>query len=135
KTAQADESELGPRGLNAEARANVAEALSNQQVITEPRLAQLDGLLAKSGKDMFPSTGGKPLTSERVSGMLEGVTVGIGGDPNVPGPDTFRTPGGRVELYDDRGVFYPVRAGEIVRVSRPTKATRAPLTDLEVKAV
>jgi hypothetical protein len=38
-------------------------------------------------------------------------------------------------LYDDRGVFYPVRAGEIVRVSRPTAATRAPLTDSEVKAV
>jgi hypothetical protein len=67
--------------------------------------------------------------------MLAGVTVGIGGDPNVPGPDTFRTPGGRVELYDDRGVFYPVRAGEIVRVSRPTAATRAPLTAAEVKAV
>jgi hypothetical protein len=129
------EEEVGPRGLNAEARANVAEALSNAQVITEPRLAQLDGLLVKAGKDMFPTTAGKPLTSDRVSRMIEGVTVGISGDPNIPGPDTFRTPGGRVELYDDRGVFYPVRAGEIVRVSRPTATTHAPLTAQEVGIV
>jgi hypothetical protein len=129
------EEDAGPRGLNPEARANIAQALSNEQVISEPRLVQLDGLLARSGKDMFPTTAGKPLTSERVSSMLEGITIGISGEPNVPGPDTFRTPGGRVELYDDRGVFYPVRAGEIVRVSRPTAATRAPLTDSEVKAV
>jgi hypothetical protein len=135
EAAPAVELEVGPRGLNAEARANVAEALSTEQFISEPRLAQLDGLLARSGKDMFPITGGKPLTTERVSGMLEGITIGISGDPSVPGPDSFRTPSGRVELYDDRGVFYPVRAGEIVRVSRPTAATRAPLTDAEVKAV
>jgi len=70
-----------------------------------------------------------------VTGMLEGVSVGLSGDPNVPGPDTFRTPGGRVELYDERGVFYPVRSAEIVRVSRPTAPAGVALTDAEVKTV
>jgi hypothetical protein len=134
-TPKADALEVEARGLNPEARANVVEALSNAQFITEPRLAQLEGLLAKSGKDMFPNPGGKPLTSERVTGMLEGVSVGLSGDPNVPGPDTFRTPGGRVELYDERGVFYPVRNAEIVRVSRPTAPTGVALTEAEVKTV
>ncbi len=124
---------VSPRGLDADARNEIATGLSDLRFLSGPRLDQLNALLAEAGQEMFPD-GGKPLTARRVQDelVLSNVT-GLSADPATPGPDTIRTDGGRFEVYDDRAVFYPNR-GEIIRVSAPATSNSG-LSPAQVEAI
>jgi hypothetical protein len=119
-------------GLDSGARAAVAEGLSQLQFLTSPRLEQLDVLLAKSGRDIFPTLGTAPSAGAVESAIL-GHGTSLSADPGAPGSDYFRTRAGRFELHDDRAAFYPTR-GEIVRVSTLTTSNPG-LNPAQVQAV
>jgi hypothetical protein len=124
---------VSPRGLDAVARAEVAGGLAELHFISGPRLEQLDALLATAGRDMFPVTPGQTLDADYAGALVEFHTTGITANPDTPGPDMFRTRGGRFELYDDRAVFYPPKA-EIVRVSALTRSSSG-LSTAQVETV
>jgi hypothetical protein len=124
---------VSPRGLDADQRAMVARTLAEMRFLSAPRLEQLDVLLAKAGQDMFPN-GGRPLSVEKIERMVKGHAQSLSANPNVPGPDTFRTEGGRFELYDDRSVFYPFGRGETVRATTLTSGTVG-LTAAQVETI
>jgi hypothetical protein len=112
-----------PRGLPPEQRQTVADALGQLQIISPDRLEQLDALTARAGKDIFPQSLKQrtdELQPEDVLEMIQAHTVGLSNDPAVPGPDTFRTERGRIELYDDHAVYYPKGGRAAVRVSTLT---------------
>ena len=120
-------------GMDEVARRRVAEALSEVLFLSPPRLEQLDVLLAKSGRDIFPglSAGATP---DAIGNLVQGHGTSPSAGPNSAGPDYFRTRAGRVELYDDRAVFYPARGAEVVRVSTLTMSNPG-LTPEQVQEV
>lgn len=112
---------VSDRGFEEVTRGQVVGELANLRFLSAARVAQLDALLAKAGRDMFPVDGDEPPPAGRVESLVLSSTTGLSADPNVPGPDTFRTAGGRFELYDDRAVYYPTH-GEIVRAAAQANA-------------
>jgi hypothetical protein len=120
-------------GMDADARRAAAQALSDLEFLSADRLAQLDALLAKSGRDIFPLRDA-PASPGAIAKLVQAHGTSLSGDPKVAGPHFFRTRGGRFELYDDRAVFYPTGGGDVVRVSTLT-STNPGLAPEQVQAV
>ncbi len=124
---------VSPRGFERRDRAVVVKTLGDLRSFSPPRAEELNLLLARCGYDIFPNDG-RPLTPGRVESMLESSSSGLTADPTQTPPDVFRTTRGRVELYDDRAVFYPKGGRNVVRVSTLTSGNAA-LTAAEVERV
>jgi tetrahydromethanopterin S-methyltransferase subunit B len=124
---------VSPRGLDVVERGEVLRGLAELRFLSGSRLEQLDVMLARAGRDMFPADDGVARTAGDMEEMVLGHAAGLSANPDVAGPDTFRTRGGRFEIYDDRAVFYPAE-GEIVRTTTLT-STRAGLTPEQVEQV
>jgi hypothetical protein len=100
---------VGPRGMgDAERRATV-RVLTDLRPMTPRRKSQLDAILAQAGKD---------LATDHVtdSGTMPEARSG-----EAP-PDYFVTPAGRLEVFNDRAVFFPSNNSPTVRVSAPPAA-------------
>lgn len=96
---------VGPRGMAQPEREQVVAALNRMRPLTPSRKRHLDAILAASGRDM--ATG-----AVTESGTMPAMRSG-----EVP-PDFFVTPAGRLEVFSDRAVFYPIK-GATVRTSAP----------------
>lgn len=120
-------------GMEADARRAAAAALTELQFLSAGRLAQLDVLLAKSGRDIFPLDE-TPASPGAITKLVQAHGTSPSVDPNSTGSTYFRTPRGRMELYDDRAVFYPLRGADVVRTSTLT-TTNPGLTPQQVQSV
>lgn len=96
---------VGPRGMAQQEREQAVAALSRMRPLTPSRKRHLDAILAASGRDM--ATG-----AVTESGTMPAMRSG-----EAP-PDYFVTPAGRLEVFNDRAVFYPI-SGATVRASAP----------------
>lgn len=96
-----------PRAMEAAERESTVAALARLQPLLPSRKRQLEAILASAGREM----GTDQVTS---SGTMPEMRSG------EPPPDFFTTPSGRLELYNDRAVFFPTGGGPAVRVSAPT---------------
>jgi hypothetical protein len=98
------------------AKRNMAMAgLTRARALTPPRVKQMNALLARAGRLMFPITvqgSSAKLVQSNVSesGILPGAR---GGD----GPNFYIIGAGRIEVYDDHAVFRPTGSADVVSVN------------------
>ncbi|MBC8106550.1 MAG: hypothetical protein H7Z14_08170 [Anaerolineae bacterium] len=100
----------GPRGLTEAQRVAAREAFGRSQRLSPTQFERLDQLLAKAGKDMFP-LGVPTSTTPTRTVVSESGTLSSGAST----ANYYLIGSGRVEIYDDRGVFDP-EEGETIRV-------------------
>jgi hypothetical protein len=115
----------GPRGMNDVERRAAAAALTRLRPMTPRRKSQLDAILAQAGKDMA-------VDDVTASGVMDETRSG-----EAP-PDYFVTPAGRLEVFNDRAVFFPSNNSPAVRVSAPPTGAAnppAPVAEGQTSAV
>jgi hypothetical protein len=98
--------QTGQRGMNAQEREGAVVALTRMRPMTPARKRQLDAILALAGTEMRTDT-----VTE--SGTMADLRSG------EPPPDYFVTSTGRLEVFNDRAVFFPANNTPTVRVSAP----------------
>lgn len=119
--------EVGPNGLAGTQRRGVIDAFYAVRPLRPPRVEQIDAILARHGRTMLLSAqdrqAGLEPSPERVRGLVLDQGELFGGS-RAAGPDYFKLSTGRLELYDDRAVFYPVDGSPTLRSALPRPATR-----------
>jgi hypothetical protein len=133
---------VGPRGMEEPERRIVIGGLQQARGGMEPlspaRVKMLDALLADSGQDMFGFRG-PALTYNNISSNVSDAGQLMSAAKNKPGADYFVIGSGRIELYDDHGLFNPSTPGtDVVRVSEEDLAVSvggAGLAPKDVQAV
>jgi hypothetical protein len=100
---------VGPRGMGDAERRAAVRVLTDLRPMTPRRKSQLDAILAQAGKDM---------ATDHVtdSGAMPETRSG------EAAPDYFVTPAGRLEVFNDRAVFFPSNNSPTVRASAPPAA-------------
>jgi len=105
--------QVGSRGMAPAERAAAVASLNRRLSMRPSRRRQLDAILALAGQDMA--------TDQIVeSGTME--VMRSGEDP----PDYFVTARGRLELFNDRAVFYPANRAPVIRASAPPEGASTP---------
>ena len=99
---------VGPRGMTPDERGPVVRDLAQRQPLLPSRKRQLDAILAAAGKEL-----GTDHVSE--SGTMPALKSG-------ETPEYFVTKAGRLELFNDRAVFYPNNGTQTIRASAPVAA-------------
>jgi hypothetical protein len=95
-------------------RAIALDAMESVRPLSDARHKQMDKLLAKCGKQMFPV--GNPRDLEKaVHNAIN--DSGQSYSSNGNGPDYYVLAGGRVEVRDERALFDPLDGSEKVRVA------------------
>ena len=129
--------EVGPEGLQETQRKAVAEALYAIHPLRPPRMAQLDAVLARHGKTLLGADADRWVVSGPAPGEVRRIVLDHGqlfssgrGNP----PEFFRLKSGRLELFDDRAVFYPEDGSPTIRSSLAAPVVRRALTPAEVTA-
>ena len=111
---------VSPFGMNEAERKSAAESLVRLQPMGSRRLEQLDAILSSSGRQL-----GVDAVTE--SGLMPDARSG------EKGPVFFVSRKGRLEVFDDRAVFFPADNSPTVRVSAlPQKPANA--SDVAVEA-
>jgi hypothetical protein len=124
--------EVGPGGL-AEAQRGVAvEALQSVRPLSAPRAEQLDAMLARAGWRILGLPDDAAFDADAVRAAVVDHGEMFTGNRRVVPPEYFKTNGGRLELHDDRAVFYPADGSPPVR---STTASAAPLKALSADQV
>jgi hypothetical protein len=113
-------------------RAIVLEAMESVRPLSDARHKQMDKLLAKCGKQIFPI--GNLKLYKAVTNAIN--DSGQSYSSNGNGPDYFVLAKGRIEVNDDRALFDPLDGGEKVRVAddEPEEDSNA-LTPAEIDAI
>ena len=125
--------EVGPDGLADPQRRVAVNGLYSVHPLRPPRMEQLDAILARAGWRVLALDRGAPLGVEAVREAV--VDHGqLFGDPNRA-PEYFKTAAGRLELYDDRAVFYPEDGSPPVRSTTVSASMPKPLTPEQAQAV
>jgi hypothetical protein len=130
--------ETGQNGVADPVRRGVVEAFYALHPMRPPRIEQLNAILAREGKTILLTpderkAGASP-APERVRGLVE--DHGELYSRNLAAaPDYFRLSTGRLELYDDRAVFYPADGSATIRNSFGRTPGRRALTGDEAAAV
>jgi hypothetical protein len=103
---------LDADGMPAAARAIVVDGLARVRDLSEAQRRQLDELLAEAGKNILPIAGGT--AQEQIA-----ANVSRSGHLTTNGADTdyFVLGNGRLELTDDRAVFFPSDGQPIIRAN------------------
>ena len=96
---------VGPHGMNAQEREAAIESLIRLRPLTPARRRHLDMILASSGQDIGPG-------EVTQSGTMEQLRT------DEQPPDFFVTSRGRLEVFNDRAVFFPL-TGAIIRAAAP----------------
>jgi hypothetical protein len=104
----------GPGGMEAAERAAAVATLTRLRPMTPMRKRHLDAILAQAGKYM---------ATDKVtqSGTMDEMPSG-----EQP-PDYFVTPTGRLEVFNNRAVFFPTDGTPTVRVTAPPPDPSAPV--------
>jgi hypothetical protein len=99
---------------------------------------QLDAVLARHGLTILSGgpeqAAGAVATPERVRTLVTDHGQLFSSGRTLP-PDYFRLAAGRLELYDDRSVFYPADGSPTIRNSLARPVVRRALSEAEVEAV
>lgn len=130
--------EAGPDGLAGPQRRGVVDAFYAVRPIRPPRVEQLDAILARHGLEILLTAAerkaGVDAAPDRVRGLVTDHGQLFSTNP-ATAPDFFRLKTGRLELYDDRSVFYPNDGSPTLRNSYGRTAAKRALNEAEVAAV
>ena len=130
--------EVGPNGLSGPQRRGVVDAFYAVRPIRPPRMEQLDAILARHGLTILLTPAdreaGVDPAPQRVRGLVENHGQLFSTNP-ASAPDFFRLATGRLELYDDRAVFYPADGSTALRNAYGRAPTRRALTAAEAAGV
>ena len=103
-------------GLSPADRAPLIAALDQRHPMTPSQRRQLEAILSTSGQELG-------LGNVTESGKMPEDLSGL------PGPEYFVTEKGRLEIYPDRAVFFPISGAATIRVSAgPSSGGTAPST-------
>ena len=107
--------QVGPLGMSPAERDAAFQSLNGLRPLGPSRRRQLDTILAAAGKSF---------ATDRVieSGTMEDARDG------EPGPEYFVTQRGRLEIFNDRAVFFPNDNSPTIRTSAPFEVADAPAT-------
>lgn len=110
-----------PFRMTPDARQALVLTLTRAHPIDDPRRrAQLDALLAAAGRRV----GASALESGTMPDSRDG----------EPGPDYFVTARGRLEVFNDRAVFFPSDGSDTIRISAPPPGATQPGVTSDVTA-
>jgi len=114
--------ETGANGLSEPVRRAAVEAFYSVRQMRPPRIEQLNAILARDGKTILLTPedrrSGTPPAPERVRALI--TDHGELFSRNLAAaPDYFRMTTGRLELYDDRAVFYPADGSATMKFLKP----------------
>ena len=130
--------EEGAGGVARPQRRAVVEAFYAVRPIRPPRMEQLDAILARHGKTILLTPDEREAAAqaapERVARLVTDHGQLFGTNPSAA-PDFFRLTTGRLELYDDRAVFYPADGSPTLRNAYGRTPARRALSEAEVAAV
>lgn len=97
---------VGSRGLEANHRAAIVEAVSQRIEMTAAQAQQLDALLSEAGADMFALSREQAIDPQAI---LQTIADHVGRLPSTADgaePFFFETPAGRAEVYENRALFF-----------------------------
>ena len=132
------EPEAGPNGLAGPRRRAVVEAFYAVRPIRPPRLEQLDAMLARHGRVILLTAEGRAAGAEPSPQGVRGLVADHGelfSTNPAAAPDFFRLATGRLEVYDDRAVFYPADGSATLRTSFGRPPVLRALNEAEAGAV
>jgi hypothetical protein len=130
--------EVGADGIDAVRRRPLVEAFESLHPLRPPRVEQLDVLLARSGRTVLLTAAERKTGREPAPASVREVVLDHGelfSGSRTPAPDFFKLRTGRLELYDDRAVFYPADGSATVRSSLAPVVARRTLPEAEVSTI
>ena len=119
--------EAGPDGLTQPVRGGVVGAFNAVRPLRPQRVEQLDAALARHGRPMLLGADDRAAGLEPSGERVRGLVLDHGelfSANRATAPEYFQLATGRLELYDDRAVFYPADGSRTLRSSLPRPATR-----------
>jgi len=123
-------------GLDEPQRREAVRGLQYLRRLRDGRVEQLDAILAKAGKRVLDADGSAPsVTPDRVRSVVLDHGELFTGNRRVAPPEYFKTTTGRLELYDDRAVFYPDDGSPAVRSAAVSNRPARPLAFDQVQAL
>ena len=105
---------VDPDGFTSADRATVAQGLARLRPLSAGQASQLDELLAEAGKRVV-NTGGPPDPAVVAAGVTASGQLTSLGPTTGESPSFFLLATGRLELTDDRAVFFPEDGQPAVR--------------------
>jgi len=127
--------EVGPGGLADAQRGVAVEALQSVRPLVAPRAEQLDAVLARAGWRILGLPDDAAFDADAVRAAVVDHGEMFTGNRRVVPPEYFKTNGGRLELHDDRAVFYPADGSPPVRSTTASSAPLKALTAEQVQSV
>ena len=119
--------EAGADGLTQPLRDGIVDAFSTVRPLRPQRVQQLDAMLARHGRSILLRADDRAARLEPSPDRVRGLVVDHGelfSANRAAAPEYFQLSTGRLELYDDRSVFYPADGSRTLRSSLPRPATR-----------
>ena len=126
---------VGRDGLPGPHRQTATGAIQSLRPLSPARAEQLDAALARAGRRILGVNDLAQITTVGVRGAVVDHGEMFGGGRKAEPPEYFKTASGRLELYDDRAVFYPDDGSPPVRSTAAWSSAPRPLTPEQVQAV
>jgi hypothetical protein len=127
--------DVGPGGLADAQRQLAVEAIESIRPLAAARAEQLDAILARAGWRILGLPDAAAFDADAVRAAVVDQGEMFTGNRRVAPPEYFKTSAGRLELYDDRAVFYPAGGAPPVRSTTASSAAPKPLTAEQVQSV
>jgi hypothetical protein len=130
--------ETGTNGVREPLRRSVVEAFYAVRAMRPPRVEQLNAILARDGRTILLTPEDRRAGVEPAPERVRGLVTDHGelfSRNRAAAPDYFRLTTGRLELYDDRAVFYPADGSATIRNSFGRAPGRRALANAEAAAV
>src|SRR5439155_23731706 len=124
--------EVAPDGLEDWPRRIAVEAITSLHPLAPQRQEQADPALRRAGQKLLAVRDGASITSDVVRDALLDHGQLFSANPKMTPPDFFRTAAGRLEVHDDRSVFFPNDGSPPVRSTTPSASAPKPLTSEQV---
>ncbi len=117
KTAAPDLQEDSLDGLSKKKRGTVLLGLIRARSLAPQHMKQMDALLSRSGRLMFPSAGQNTDAKFIRNNVTESGRLPSSKNPaGADGPTFYIIGTGRIEIYDDHAVFRPTGSSDVVSV-------------------
>ena len=127
--------DVGPGGLADTQRRVAVDALESIHPLAPARAEQLDAILARAGWRILGLPDAAAFDADAVRAAVVDHGEVFTGNRRVAPPEYFKTAAGRLELHDDRAVFYPADRSPAVRSTTASAAAPKPLTAEQVQVV
>jgi hypothetical protein len=123
-------------GLDEAQRREAIRGLGMLRRLRPERVEQLDAILARAGRRIFDARGdAESFGFERARAAVLDHGQLFTGNRRAAAPEYFKTTTGRLELYDDRAVFYPDDGSPAVRSAAVSARPARPLNFEQVQAL